>query len=641
MLSGWLNSPRRLIAAFVLLLVLPAGAVAWLGVQLLDQDRQLAARQARERREVTADRAVAELERALSTVERRFSTPGPLNVALATGDAVTVSIDAGRIDVGPKNVLLYYPLQPAGADTTAAFSSGDQPELESTDPDAAIKEYRRVAVSRYPAAVRAGALVRLARTLKNAGRGGEALDAYDQLERIPTARVAGVPADLAARRARAALFEQLQRQPELQAAASSLRADLLQGTWAVDRGMFEAYLRQADTWLGDTTLVPSTREALSAAVESLVASHRRGTLPANGRSVTRVDDTDVTVLWQASGDRLRALAAGPAFVAREWREPTRVALDREGGAGALTLDQEPRGTGASDPAPIRRFAAETGLPWTVTVSDTHANVDSDELVARRRTLLAGVTLLLLTVVTGGYLTARAIGRELALARLQTDFTAAVSHEFRTPLTTIRQFTALLLENDAVGPEKRRAFYGAQARATERLTKLVESLLDFGRMEAGVHPYRMEQIRVGQLVSEAVEDFRRDPAADGFSIACAADTDAEMIAGDREALSRAIRNLLENAVTYSGESRCIQVTVTRQPTEIGVSVQDQGFGIPASEQRDIFKKFVRGSSTRQRGIKGTGVGLAIVSHIVAAHRGRVALDSEVGRGSTFTLWLPSC
>jgi two-component system, OmpR family, phosphate regulon sensor histidine kinase PhoR len=641
MLTRWLNSPRRLIAAFVLLLVLPAGTVAWLGVQLLNQDRQLAARQARERREVTADRAVAELERSLSAFERRLSTAGPFDLAVASGDAVSISIDAGQLAVHPTNVLLYYPLLPASTEPTAAFSKGETLELRSEHPEAAIDQYRRLASGRYPPDVRAGALVRLARTRKNAGRAAEALDAYDQLEGIRSARVAGVPADLAARRARAVLFEQLHRHTELQSAARTLREGLLTGTWAVDRGTFEAYLRQADAWLGETTAVPAARAAVSAAVESLVANYRRGMLAANGRSAIRVHDTDVTVLWQANADTLRALVAGPVFVAREWREPARARLDGDAASDVLTFDHQPSSTTAGDPTAIRRFAAETGLPWTVVVTDTRAGIDSNGLVSQRRTIVAGVTLLLLTVTTGGYLTARAIGRELAVARLQSDFVAAVSHEFRTPLTTIRQFTALLLENDAVGPEKRRAFYQAQARATERLTRLIESLLDFGRMEAGAHPYRLEPISVKQLVSEAVEDFRRDPAAADFSIRCDIAAEAATVAGDWDALSRAIRNLLENAVNYSGESRCIDVTLTSQADAIGVTVQDQGFGIAPGEQRDIFKKFVRGSSSRQRGIKGTGVGLAIVSHIVAAHGGRIALESEVGRGSAFTLWLPTC
>lgn len=639
MVTGSSHASRRLIAAFVLLLLLPAGTVAWLGFQLLRQDRELAATQARERRDVTADRAVGELERALSHAERALMAAAPSLPSSPNKDLVVVSLDADEVDVQPPGVLLYYPVPPAESDFLAAFAAGEAMELRANNLDAAATEYRRLTSPRFSPDVRAEALVRLARTLKNAARTAEALQAYDELQRMAGARVAGVPADLAARRAKAGLLERLGRREELRAAAIGLRARLLSGTWTVDRGAFEAYLRQTEIWLADDVDVPGERQALSAAVERLVTSYRRGTIAAAGRSATHVGGTEVTVLWQTSAGRLRALVAGPRFVTDTWLEPTRVKLRREHATSAVDFQGEQHSGATSDGAASRRSAAETGLPWTVTVRDRPMTADSAGIASQRRTIVAGVTLLLLSVTTGGYLTARAIGRELALARLQTDFVAAVSHEFRTPLTAIRQFTALLIENDDLERDKRVAFYGAQARATERLAKLVESLLDFGRMEAGAHPYSMEPINVEQLVSETLDEFRRDPAAATFAIACTVDRDAGVVSGDWDALSRALRNLLENAVNYSDASRNIEVKVTREVDTIGIAVQDRGFGVGPEEQRQIFKKFVRGAITRQRGIKGTGVGLAIVAHIAAAHRGRIDLESEVGRGSTFTLWLP--
>ncbi len=116
--------------------------------------------------------------------------------------------------------------------------------------------------------------------------------------------------------------------------------------------------------------------------------------------------------------------------------------------------------------------------------------------------------------------------------------------------------------------------------------------------------------------------------------------AGSVVADREAIRRAIRNLLDNAVKYSGAGRRIETLVERRGTSVAISVCDQGLGIPRDEQRQIFNKFVRGSASLVRGIKGTGIGLAMVRHIVTAHGGRVTLDSETGRGSTFTIWLPA-
>ncbi len=159
---------------------------------------------------------------------------------------------------------------------------------------------------------------------------------------------------------------------------------------------------------------------------------------------------------------------------------------------------------------MRRSSAETGLPWTIVVTDGQRAPESAGLASQRRTLAAGVALLFVVVSTGAYLMGRSISRELAVARLQSDFVAAVSHEFRTPLTTLHQFTTLLIDDDDLPATKRQGFYEALARATDRLTHLVESLLDFGRMEAGAHPYRMEPLNAGSLVADVVADFQRDP-----------------------------------------------------------------------------------------------------------------------------------
>src|SRR5207302_636572 len=129
-------------------------------------------------------------------------------------------------------------------------------------------------------------------------------------------------------------------------------------------------------------------------------------------------------------------------------------------------------------------------------------------------------------------------RELAVARLQSDFVAAVSHEFRTPLTSLRQFTDMLRDHGSLTDERRRLCYDAQSRATDRLTRLVESLLDFGRMQAGAQPYRFERRDCTEVVERAVEDFRRDAQAAAYEIEFQGSGAAEMEL-DSEALSRAI------------------------------------------------------------------------------------------------------
>jgi len=204
---------------------------------------------------------------------------------------------------------------------------------------------------------------------------------------------------------------------------------------------------------------------------------------------------------------------------------------------------------------------------------------------------------------------------------------------------MRQFTEMLRESPNLSEDRRIVCYDAQMRSTDRLLNLVESLLDFGRMEAGARHYQFEQRDCAVLVQRAVEEFRKDPQAEQFAIQFRADTPVQA-ATDGEALSRAVRNLLENAVRYSPDDRRVEVALNRTNGNLRISVRDHGIGISADDRARIFKKFQRGEQARLRGIKGTGIGLAMVDEIVKAHHGRVELESEPGAGSTFTIVLPA-
>jgi len=142
-----------------------------------------------------------------------------------------------------------------------------------------------------------------------------------------------------------------------------------------------------------------------------------------------------------------------------------------------------------------------------------------------------------------------------------------------------------------------------------------------------------------VTESVIRDFRQDVEPAGFTVSYSGPADHAVVNADREALTQAIWNLLDNAVKYSGESRVVQVEV-EQGSDVKIRVRDEGFGIPAPELKRIFRKFARGSAAVEHGVKGTGIGLAMVKHIVDAHAGRVIVDSEPGRGSTFTIILPA-
>ena len=246
----------------------------------------------------------------------------------------------------------------------------------------------------------------------------------------------------------------------------------------------------------------------------------------------------------------------------------------------------------------------------------------------------------LTFVWGAsYFMARAIRHEAAVSRLRTDFVAAVSHEFRSPLTAVRQMAEMLDADRVPTDERRHTYYGMLALEAARLQQLVETLLNFGRMEAGAERFRFSEVDAAALVREVVDDLVPHARALGKAIEIDG-TDAEVrIRADRGALSVALRNLIDNAIKYSPGQPTVWVRWRRDRDRAALCVVDRGVGIPRHEHRTIFGKFVRGRAAIDANIRGTGVGLAIVQQIVLAHDGEISLESEPGHGSTFTVLLP--
>jgi signal transduction histidine kinase len=258
-------------------------------------------------------------------------------------------------------------------------------------------------------------------------------------------------------------------------------------------------------------------------------------------------------------------------------------------------------------------------------------------------MAAALALLLLRRLLLSVRRQRLITLSLEQAQLQSDFVSAVSHEFRSPLTTLRTITELLVQNRIPDEARRQESYLFLDHETARLHRLVEDLLDFGRMESGQKQYRMEVLDVFTLVGAELADFNDLAAAKGFRVEAKLGSnenpgEARALV-DAEAFRRAIRNLLDNAVKYSPVCRTVWVNGAVHGHQVLISVRDQGMGISADEEQAVFQKFVRGQAAKIAGIKGTGIGLAMVRQIWEAMGGEIRLESEAGVGSTFTLVLP--
>jgi len=403
---------------------------------------------------------------------------------------------------------------------------------------------------------------------------------------------------------------------------------------AGSRATWQFHVEEAARWMSapEPAPVDGSQLALAAAAE-WVYQRWQAERDSSGRQFLTLEGRPVMVAWKATASKLRAAVAGPRAVHSAIDSVARdrgVSIALSDAAGFAVLGRPT----AQPRVRVVRVAAVSGLPWTLHVARTDPAPPS----AQGRFLAAGGAMLALLLVGGGYFVFRAMARELAVAQLQSDFVSAVSHEFRSPLTSIRQLSHLLASDRVPGDEQRGRVYGALARESERLHSLVEALLDFGRMEAGSLRYRLEPLDPVQLVTEVIEAFRLNPAAVGYNIQLRAEPGLPRVAADKEALNRALWNLLDNAVKYSPDSKDIFAEVAGQGPGVAIRVRDQGPGIPRSQHKAIFKKFVRGNLASA--VIGTGIGLAMVEHIVRGHGGRILLDSEPGKGSTFTIWLPA-
>ena len=251
-------------------------------------------------------------------------------------------------------------------------------------------------------------------------------------------------------------------------------------------------------------------------------------------------------------------------------------------------------------------------------------------------ILGGLSLLL---AAGVWLTYRNVTRELALAKLKSDFVSNVSHELRTPLALIRLYSETLELGRLPNSSKQHEYHEIIRKESERLTALINNILDFSRIEAGKKEYTFRETDVADLVRSTLESYRFEIEQNGFRLEEKIEDNLPPLQVDREAIARSLLNLVNNAVKYSVSDKYLGVSLYRRNGGVNLEVVDHGIGIPPNEQAKIFEKFYRACDPLVHNTKGSGLGLSLVRHIVEAHGGEVGVESSPGKGSKFTITLP--
>jgi signal transduction histidine kinase len=250
-----------------------------------------------------------------------------------------------------------------------------------------------------------------------------------------------------------------------------------------------------------------------------------------------------------------------------------------------------------------------------------------------------LTALSLLMIGGIWLTYRNVSREMTLAKLKSDFVANVSHELRTPLALIRLYAETLELGRLSAKEKYQEYFRIIREESERLTALINNILDFSRIEAGRKEYEFKETNLAELVHSTLESYRFQIQQNGFAFEENISGDIPPVNVDREAIARSLLNLVNNALKYSKDDKYIGVSLYSSNGSVNLEVRDHGIGIPANEQEKIFEKFYRCGDPLVHNVKGSGLGLSLVRHIARAHGGDVLVESHPQKGSRFTIALP--
>ena len=266
---------------------------------------------------------------------------------------------------------------------------------------------------------------------------------------------------------------------------------------------------------------------------------------------------------------------------------------------------------------------------------TDENLIND--LIQRRSWIYGISTILLVVamVLGVVLIVRDIAREKRLAQLQSDFISNVTHELKTPLTSISMFAESMLLKRVRKDSDKEEYLSIILKESERLKRMINNILEFSKLEKGKSDYQFVNSNLASLVTTAIQEFDYWFEKEGFQVVTELDNKIEANI-DPEKMKQVFENLLNNAIKYSPKNKKIITRLYLNANSIHIEFEDQGIGIPDKEIEQIFEKFYR--INHKESISGTGLGLTVVKEIIEAHNGKIEVSSEVGKGSKFSIIL---
>lgn len=635
---------RKQILLFLLVFVLPCVVLVILSFRMISQERELAEKRASdERRRITVEISQYLFNRLETIKNQEISaesrSDGPKNPEVVLMGHVEDNQLKLPWEIRPADESGFLSLNQR--DFTQKIQQAENEELVNNNFTRASQIYRQILKTSATRTQRGYAQLLLARVMKKSSQIEEAISLYNNILALPSnifdefripffLYAAGRLAD---------------NNVSLKEVAERVRERLNESRWMspTEAYMIREICEKLIETMNDSDPTDNTKENLllvqkniSIIEQALILQREFPSLLRNLRSEQQEN------IWSAYGDAdwlLSLSTSSPGTL------PALIAVDAPDVLETLKIDRNSASVISSD---VRLLAEGTGggeymgpnfRGIRMTFSENQGNALGKQWSLQRSFYL--LTLLLVITVTffGAYLLWRDVRRELRLAEMRSQFVSSVSHELKTPLTSIRMFAETLRLGRSKDKAMQDEYLDTIVNESQRLTRLLNDVLDFSKIEKGNRVYKMELSSLPEIIRTAARTMEYPLSQQDFKLFVRIEEEMPDIRVDGDAIEQAVLNLLGNAIKYSGDSRDIELKLEKKDDQAVIHVVDRGIGIDPHEQKKIFDKFYRVPSAENERTAGTGLGLSLVAHIVEAHGGRLNIESIKGQGSVFSIYLP--
>ena len=693
---------KRILLLFLFGIVLPCLLLGYLAFRGVQNDRALLEKNRMEEHRRIAGQVIKKVDEHLVAAEQAFQkfhrqqNPDDLSRMtlqledLKTSHPLIEEVFAINSDQSIRFIgafFLYRP--PVDTDLSAMASpdpsverlirSGERSEFQKKDYDGALGAYNKALRSASDLKIQGDLLNKIARVQKKSQLFQDAIQTYEMIadEHGQILIMKNIPLGLAARMEIGTLHVELKDRAKALEDFKGLYSDLISGEWILDKESYNFYsarIRDSISEILPKVSSPEQQQSQKDAFQALddeenakrgeteklllfqekapsdrnlMAYRSQDSSPRKKRFALEIGTETYWVCLpenEPTENETWGFLVDEDYLAKDLLSGIMQAIVSSEGINWTILGRDGKTILASSATPAGSQTVESDFTgnfpdWTMQFYQADPHLLEAFLTSRRGIYFYMFILIAGILVFGLILTIRALTREMELSRMKSDFVSTVSHEFKSPLTSIRQIAEMLHSGRVPSEERRKKYYDVLLEQSERLSLLTENVLSFAKMEEGKREFVFARVDLGTLLRDIVSATQDRLGNEGIRIETDIEKSLPPIMADGAAVIQAFNNLIDNAVKYSRNSEKIIVRAFHGEQNVAVQVVDFGIGIQKEEREKVFDRFYRGGDELTRTVKGSGLGLTLVKQIVEAHRGSVQVESEPDKGSVFTVRLP--